>query len=183
LKVPDNLIGKLVKCPTCAKTFTAQSAEAAPPPEEETPQRSNGGGAARESEPEEEGRPRRRIEDDEGEEERPRRRRSRADDEDEDEDRPQRGRVTPHRGAVILVLGILGLVTGLGIILGPIAWSMGNKDLKEIHAGRMDREGEGLTNGGRICGMIATLLGALGLLCCIGYFTFIGAMIAGGGFH
>jgi hypothetical protein len=75
----------------------------------------------------------------------------------------------PHRGTLILVLGILAIVTGLHLILGPIAWIMGNNDLKEIHAGRMDPEGEGTTNIGRILGMVATILGIVAIvLFCIG---------------
>ena len=65
----------------------------------------------------------------------------------------------PHRATVILVLGILGLV--LCQPLGIAAWVMGNKDLKEMTAGLMDPSGQGMTNAGRICGMIATALLAL----------------------
>lgn len=68
----------------------------------------------------------------------------------------------PHRGTLILVLGILGLV-----ICGPLgiaAWIMGNGDLKQIDAGTMDASGRSLTNAGRICGMIATILLAISLL-------------------
>lgn len=39
----------------------------------------------------------------------------------------------PHRGAVILVLGILGLVVCL--ICGIVAWVMGNGDLRAMQAG------------------------------------------------
>jgi hypothetical protein len=42
-------------------------------------------------------------------------------------------------------------------ILGPVAWIMGHIDLGEMRAGRMDPSGEGLTNAGRICGIVATL--------------------------
>jgi hypothetical protein len=76
---------------------------------------------------------------------------------------------------VVLVLGILSLVLNCacaGLILGPIAWIMGTSDLQEMRAGRMDPEGEALTNVGRICGMIGTLLQVV-LLCC-GGFWFIG---------
>jgi hypothetical protein len=49
-----------------------------------------------------------------------------------------------------------------------------------MDAGRMDPSGRDNTNTGRICGMIATLLHgtslAVGLFCCFGYFTFMGAM-------
>ena len=69
----------------------------------------------------------------------------------------------PHRGTLILVFGILGLVTGC-VPLGIVAWVMGNGDLKQIDAGAMDPTGRSTTNAGRICGMIATILCALGLL-------------------
>ena len=68
----------------------------------------------------------------------------------------------PHRGTLILVLGILGLV-----ICGPLgiaAWIMGNSDLKEMDAGAMDPSGRGTTQAGKICGMIATILMILGLV-------------------
>ena len=63
----------------------------------------------------------------------------------------------PHRGVLILVLGILGLV-GCGIFTAIPAWVMGAGDLKEIDAGTMDPSGRGLTNAGKILGMIATIL-------------------------
>jgi hypothetical protein len=65
--------------------------------------------------------------------------------------------VKPHRGTLILVLGILSLV-GCGIFTGIPAWIMGNADLKEIRSGAMDKEGEQLTNIGRILGMVSTIL-------------------------
>ena len=68
----------------------------------------------------------------------------------------------PHRATLILVLGILGLV--LCAPLGLVAWIMGNGDLKEMDAGTMDPSGRSTTNGGRICGMIATILMIIGLV-------------------
>jgi len=62
----------------------------------------------------------------------------------------------PHRGVLILVLGILGIVCCF--ILGIIAWVMGNNDLKEIAAGRMDPSGQGLTQAGKICGIVGVIL-------------------------
>ena len=62
----------------------------------------------------------------------------------------------PHRGSVVLTLGILGLL--ICVICGIIAWVMGNNDLREMAAGRMDRSGEGMTKAGKILGMIATIL-------------------------
>ena len=63
----------------------------------------------------------------------------------------------PHRGTLIMVLGILSLVLA-PIILGPIAWVMGSEDLKKIRQGRMDPEGESMTNTGKVCGMVATIV-------------------------
>jgi len=62
----------------------------------------------------------------------------------------------PHRGTLILVLGILSL-----IVCGPLgiaAWIMGNGDLREIDAGTMDPAGRTMTQAGRICGIIACIL-------------------------
>jgi len=68
----------------------------------------------------------------------------------------------PHRGGVVLALGILGLV--VCFILGIIAWVMGNKDLREIDAGTMDPSGRGLTKAGKICGMVSVILQLIGLV-------------------
>ena len=78
---------------------------------------------------------------------------------------------TPHRGVLILVLGILSLV--LCQLLGPVAWILGKGDMAEIDSGRMDPEGRGLTQAGMICGIIATVMLILGLL------AFIGVLVLG----
>jgi hypothetical protein len=67
----------------------------------------------------------------------------------------------PHRGGVVLALGILGIV--VCFICGIIAWVMGNKDLREMDAGIMDPSGRGLTQAGRICGMISVILIIVGM--------------------
>ncbi|MCI0746879.1 MAG: hypothetical protein L0Y58_15865 [Verrucomicrobia subdivision 3 bacterium] len=69
----------------------------------------------------------------------------------------------PHRGALILVLGILGLVL-CGIFTAVPAWVMGNNDLKSMDAGTMDSSGRSLTNAGRICGMISTILSIIAVV-------------------
>jgi len=69
----------------------------------------------------------------------------------------------PHRGAVILVLGILTWFI-CPIVLGIISWVMGNADLKAMDAGQMDPEGRGLTQAGKILGMINVFLYG-GILC------------------
>lgn len=149
LKVPDNLLGKNVKCPTCASTFVAAGApevsEPPPPPSEREPIEQ----APASPSPQGEFHP----PEDEYEEDRPRRRRRRE--------------YAPHRGGTILALGIISFFC-FPIVLGPIAWIMGNNDLREIRAGRMDPAGEGNTNAGRICGMISTIIAAcIMLLYCV----------------
>lgn len=62
----------------------------------------------------------------------------------------------PHQGNVILVLGILSLV--LCQLLGPIAWIMGQNDLREIDRGVMDPSGRSATQAGMILGIIGTVL-------------------------
>jgi hypothetical protein len=84
-----------------------------------------------------------------------------------------------HRGTVILVLGILSIfMGGIGLILGPIAWILGRRDLREMDAGRMDAAGRGSTNAGRICGIIGTCTHGLGVLSCVGYFLLMGAIFS-----
>ena len=63
----------------------------------------------------------------------------------------------PHRGTLILILGILSLVV-CGFFAGIPAWIMGSKDLKEMNAGIMDPEGRGITTAGKICGMISCIM-------------------------
>lgn len=60
------------------------------------------------------------------------------------------------QGTAILVLGILSLVVcGL---LGPFAWSMGNKALREMDASAEVWSNRGNVTAGRICGIISTCL-------------------------
>ena len=61
-----------------------------------------------------------------------------------------------HRGVLILVLGILSIVCCF--ICGIITWVLANGDLKEMAAGRMDPSGRGLTQAGKICGIVGIAL-------------------------
>lgn len=82
----------------------------------------------------------------------------------------------PHRGTLILVLGILGL-----IICGPlaiVAWILGSADLKEMDAGTMDPAGRSNTNVGKILGIVGTILMILGLLVAIIAFGLFGVAAA-----
>ena len=78
----------------------------------------------------------------------------------------------PHRGTVILILGILGLV--LCTPLGIVAWVMGSGDLKEMDAGTMDPSGRGNTNAGKICGMIGTILLIVSIIVLILFVALVG---------
>lgn len=158
LRVPDELMGQPVKCPTCNSAFTAEPPGAPlpaglPRPEEpwrpraEQPRPPEPRRRSRYADDYEDDAPRGRYEDDDF----PRRRHAYAD-------------YAPHRGTTVLVLGILSLVLWIGcgivaLILGIIAWVMGNSDLAEIRAGRMDPEGESATNAGRVCGIISVVGG------------------------
>lgn len=67
----------------------------------------------------------------------------------------------PHRGVMILVFGILGLL--LCVIFGIVAWVMGNSDLRLMEQGQMDPSGEGMTRAGKILGIIGVALTIVGL--------------------
>jgi hypothetical protein len=124
---------------------------------------------------------RRRRDDDEEDDDRPSKRRDRYDDED---DRPRKKRRSrnyePHRGGMILALGIISFFF-CGPIFGPMAMIMGGNDLKKIDAGRMDPEGRSLTQIGRILGMIATVLSVLVILLYCVMFVFVIANGPGAG--
>ena len=79
------------------------------------------------------------------------------------------GFVTPHRGGLILVLGLVGLLVGCPIF-SLMAWVMGSSDLREMRSGRMDRSGEGLTQAGQLLGMIVSLFWIAG---CVGFLLII----------
>lgn len=67
------------------------------------------------------------------------------------------------QGTTVLVLGILSLVV-CGI-LGPFAWSMGSRALREIDAAPQGYyRNRGNIVAGRICGIIATILFIVGVL-------------------
>jgi hypothetical protein len=69
--------------------------------------------------------------------------------------------VRPHRGGLILVLGILGIAVNCPIFCF-MAWVMGSGDLAEMRAGRMDQSGEGITQVGQVLGMILSLFWIVG---------------------
>jgi hypothetical protein len=162
LQVPEALFGQDVQCPSCGATFQAKGNPAPPETAPQAIPREENPAAERHFLP-------RETDDDDN-------------DDYDDRDIGVRGRrdVEPHRGTLILVLGILSLVLGgFGIIFGPIAWIMGSNDLAKIRSGQMDPDGESLTNAGRICGMIGTIVIGLGSVLCMFVFC-LGALSRGG---
>ncbi|MDG2186197.1 MAG: DUF4190 domain-containing protein [Mariniblastus sp.] len=94
---------------------------------------------------------------------------------------PGQRNLQPHRGTLVLILGIMGLVFNVCCIPGILAWIFGASDLKQMQAGTMDREGEGLTKAGYIMGIIGTCLVIVGVLIYVVIFVVIlGAAAAGG---
>ncbi|HEX7840530.1 MAG TPA: DUF4190 domain-containing protein [Kofleriaceae bacterium] len=68
--------------------------------------------------------------------------------------------IYPSRSSTVLVLGILSLV--LCSVIGPIAWSMGNEELRRIENGQTPDFGRGSVVAGRVCGIVSTALLILG---------------------
>jgi hypothetical protein len=161
LQVPEQYLGQNVQCPECRHMFvaTTTSVSAQPRPTSSAPPQAGGPEKSRS----------RRYDDDENET--PRRRRDLDDDDDDFEDfhhpRRLRNRFTPHRGGLIMALGLVALVGGMSLcgvpaVLGPVAWALGSWDLREIREGRMDPEGASMTQTGQVCGIVATVLLILG---------------------
>ncbi|MFG6192788.1 DUF4190 domain-containing protein [Nonomuraea sp. JJY05] len=63
---------------------------------------------------------------------------------------------THPQGTTILVLGILSLV--VCTFIGPFAWSMGNRALREIDESGYYYENRGTVQAGRICGIVGSIL-------------------------
>ncbi len=72
------------------------------------------------------------------------------------------------RGSAILVLGVLSLV--LCSVFGPIAWVMGNEELRRIDAGQVDPMSRNAASAGRICGIVSSVLMIVGLVFGVGLF-------------
>jgi hypothetical protein len=79
------------------------------------------------------------------------------------------------QSTTVLVLGIVSLVVCQ--ILGPFAWVMGNRVVKEIDAGRGSIGGRSSANAGRICGIIASVLLILSVVALVAIFAI--AIVAG----
>jgi hypothetical protein len=204
LRLPEQFIGKEVRCPTCQKAFTARLPATAPRsrPEPEQERDEDRPSARKRSPDDDDDRPSRRRSRDEDDDDRPSRRQQREDD-DDDEDyprsrRPRYGRSARSyskgdRGGVILALGIISLVFVLvscvgvaivgvvpvgivGIGTGIAAWLLGRKDLVEIQNGERDPSGQGMVNAGWICGIIGTIINGIIVLIQCGVIAFIAVL-------
>jgi predicted Zn finger-like uncharacterized protein len=192
LRVPDDSLGRKVRCPACTTAFTAEAP--APPPEEEGEAIQTAPSSTRAAP-----QPGPGEEEDEGIQTGPvpkRKRRPAQDEEQEDEDAPRRGRrrgpsdsefraKRPHRGPVMLALGIAPLVFPvigaflfaccgalgviffglLGVAVGGVAWIVTARDLAAMRRGEMDFAGEGQTKFGVACAMCGTAASALCIVC------------------
>ena len=62
----------------------------------------------------------------------------------------------PSRASTVLTLGILSLV--VCTVMGPIAWAMGNEELRRIESGQTPADQRGSVTAGRVCGIIASVM-------------------------
>lgn len=76
------------------------------------------------------------------------------------------------QAATALTLGLVGLV--FCAIAAPFAWSIGNKELEAIDAGRRDPSKRDLANAGKILGIIGTVLFAASMVFLVVFVIFFG---------
>ncbi len=180
LKLPEELVGRAVQCPECKHTFTAAvtpaatpAAPGAPPPLPPQTAVSEAPLVDVETDEEEFEKP---IDDGAAAPDQPRQRktgrRSKSGGSYYDElVKTQRRRMKPHRGSMILGLGVVSILfLGPGVFAGAVAYYFGTDDLNEMYSGRMDIKGEGMTKAGRVLGIISLALHVAGLavscFCC-----------------
>src|SRR5438094_2352661 len=124
LQVPEDLLGQDVQCPTCGATFLANLAGS---------RAASTAGSSAGSRNHEAPSQSRALE---------KSSRRDADDDYEDYDRGRKSKIRrrrradyePHRGGMIMAMGIISFFFA-PVILGPIAWIIGNYDLDAIRAG------------------------------------------------
>jgi hypothetical protein len=160
LGVPETLMGSMVKCASCGTAFEAGA----------TP--SEAGGHLRRPPPSLPSASKRYAET----------RPFPPDDDDRDDvstwARGPRRDLLPHRGGTVLTLGIIsvslcplafcslpGLVFGIAsLAVGIPALVLGQADLRQMNAQRMDPDGRGTTHAGWICAIIGTCISGLAMV-------------------
>ncbi|MCG8392112.1 MAG: hypothetical protein MI745_03425 [Pseudomonadales bacterium] len=90
---------------------------------------------------------------------------------------PASGQLQPHRGGLVLTLGLLGILVFAPV--GIVAWILGSKDLNAMRAGTMDPTGEGTTLAGKVLGILATVLMVLGIILAIGIIAVVATSYRG----
>jgi predicted Zn finger-like uncharacterized protein len=159
LRLPDEFVGKEVRCPSCQKVFMArEDLESRPKPPAPRPEPLAEEPGIRAQPGSERPPPPRREEDDE-DYPRPSRRRY-ADDPYGVE------RKAPHNGGTIQTLGILSIVLvlccwPLSLVFGIIALVMASSELSRIRSGMTDPSGESQINTGRTCAIIGIVLAVI----------------------
>jgi len=158
LQIPEQYFEQTVQCPQCGHQFVpiSTSVTASPKPT-----------AA--PEPAASSAPKKRWDEPDDPPPRPRRF---DDDYDDDYDigpaRRIRSNLPPHRGGLIMALGLVSLIGGwlfcLPIVVGPVAWILAQIDLRAIRAGEMDPTGESMVRTGQVCGIISTVILVGGIL-------------------
>ena len=206
LRVPDDLLGRNVKCPTCSTTFQASVSPSsvmtppAPPAPPAKPQAVAEPPAFSDGPPLAQKRCPYCGENVVADAERC----QHCGELLEGEDRPWerhggavRRDSEPHRGGMILTFGIVSvclgpigmvppccyiniLFSGIGLGLGIAAIIMGKNDLAKMRQGVMDPQGQGTTQAGWICGIVGTVLNALAMVAWIGLVIFFVIVAANG---
>jgi hypothetical protein len=174
LRVPEDWLGQSVECPDCGKSFQAardkdtEDALAAGAPGSGPPPLPAGDASA--AEDEEFVAP---LDDDRPQKPRKKKRAKRRASGFEggyfgELQRKQQRMMTPHRGVLILIVGIISLICTpslvLGLGCGAWAYQMGTNDLNEMVSDRMDKSGAMLTQTGRFMGIIGACLSVFGLV-------------------
>jgi phage FluMu protein Com len=187
LKVADTSAGKKVRCPACSAVISVPAAEESEPAPEggitETPKSKipspatddEGTGVT------EKPTPKKKVtwdkkqadeeenygydDSDDDEEERPRRKKRRRDLDDDDID-VRREVEQPHRGGLILGLGIGSIIVAclcplICWILASIAVNMANADKQKMERGLMDPAGMSMTTAGQICAYVGSVIGLI----------------------
>jgi hypothetical protein len=86
------------------------------------------------------------------------------------------GSPRPHRATLILILGIIGVVACMPV--GIAAWVMGNTDLTAMDRGEVDPSGRGMTQAGKVLGIVSVVLASIGILFAIVMIGFGGCVAA-----
>jgi len=190
LRIPDDWLGQTVECPACEHAFTATrdgdaaqsgAVSSGPPPlppgsaaPPDVAAEDDEFASPIDEEPEDRDRPRKK---------RARRRASKGTGGYFGElQRKQKKMMAPHRGVTVLILGIISILCCWTPFLsfgacacGYFAYQMGSYDLSEMQSGRMDPSGKGITQVGRIMGIVGAILSMLGVLASMCYL--VGSLI------